>query len=376
MAEPARAGVDQHAVTWPVRQPEPSAAVPASKIFVDDLHLEEVVAGAERAALIVRPALSGVVGHLVGVGAGEAAAALRCARRPPVHRCLLGQQIAAPAEQAVERPGEPQCTTAAGADRHARIELVHDQGSSARAQSSAVSRQHEPHAAVDVVADAAGRDDAALVRDRSRRRRRCRSRSPSGCRASPGWRAGCRAAWRRWRAFLLQSLTRDRPARTGSGARRFARARAWRPRRGSRTCTGRCARRAWRPLDVEDDEAFPAAVARLERELVEGRRLPPPNITWRPGSKWLAGDAGAQGRSPRSRTSNWRAPAGAPRDVEQLVEPRRQQQVRRLPASARPRSVSRSSISRGSQTRGNARAACSNTSAGVVPQARCAMSAV
>ena len=55
----------------------PSArAAASSKIVVDDLDLEEVVAAAERAELVV-PALLGALGDRAWIGAGEAAAATR-----------------------------------------------------------------------------------------------------------------------------------------------------------------------------------------------------------------------------------------------------------------------------------------------------------
>ena len=64
---------------------------------IDDLHFQEVVAGAERAALL-RPAVEGVVGHAIGVGAVEAALGLGVVE-VAARRQAAAEQVARPLAQ-------------------------------------------------------------------------------------------------------------------------------------------------------------------------------------------------------------------------------------------------------------------------------------
>ena len=117
------------------------------------------------------------------------------------------------------------------ADGHAARDLVHERlarGRRARRRSSG--RREQPHAAVDVVADAAGRDDA-VGRLASRRRRRPGSRSPGGCRASPAPRSTMPGSVATFCELLERAVARrsasssSSSANTRAGTRMSARAR-------------------------------------------------------------------------------------------------------------------------------------------------------
>ena len=77
VAQAARAGVD-HDADHVLLQAHDAGRLLVEDV-IDDLHFEEVVAGAERAALL-RAALHGVVADRVGLGAVEPAVRPRCAR--------------------------------------------------------------------------------------------------------------------------------------------------------------------------------------------------------------------------------------------------------------------------------------------------------
>ena len=158
VAEAARAGVDQD------RDLALAQAEGLGDRRVDDplhrLHLDEVVARAHRAEL-ARAALLGALGHPLGLGAGE---------RPSgfgVAQVVLGadpvpgdQRPRALDEDAVERRAlEPDGAALPRPRRHRARDLMDEVGA-ALAQLRLLQRQRQQaHAAVDVVADAARRDD-------------------------------------------------------------------------------------------------------------------------------------------------------------------------------------------------------------------------
>ena len=164
VAEAARARVDHHH-HLAGRDPEGGGRL-AVEDLVDHLHLEEMVAGAQ-AADLRQAALQGLPADRVGVGA-------RAWRRPP--RCGRGPpRRPGRARPGTARPARPAGAARAGVSRSAprapvpwgtrRIELVQQllesRGDVVPAQAGA----HQPHAAVDVEADAARRDHALALVD-------------------------------------------------------------------------------------------------------------------------------------------------------------------------------------------------------------------
>ena len=127
---------------------------------VDDLDLEEVVARAERAALVVAPG-DGLVTDPVGVGAVEPAVRLgepQVALRPPallddVGRALLHQPLQL-------RLVEQVLAALADAGWDVAEELIDEWPDPGLGVLPVEFRPQEPDAAIDVVADSPGRDDA------------------------------------------------------------------------------------------------------------------------------------------------------------------------------------------------------------------------
>ena len=158
VAEPARAGVDHH------HDLAGADAEGARGLLVDDLvhdlDLEEVVARAETADLGA-PALQGAAAHGRRVRAGHHAALLRVREVvlggvPPLGE-ESGSLFGEPLQLALL---EPQRAVRPGALRHAPHQLVHQRLEPRPHVFDAEPRAHQPHAAVDVEADAARRDDA------------------------------------------------------------------------------------------------------------------------------------------------------------------------------------------------------------------------
>ena len=100
VAQPARAGVDHHADHVLAPGPSPAAALVVEHL-VDDLHLEEVVARAERAAL---------VGAALERPVADAVRARRRRRRPPASVCSRSRSVARPrSTQVARRPRAISC---------------------------------------------------------------------------------------------------------------------------------------------------------------------------------------------------------------------------------------------------------------------------
>ena len=146
-------------VTWPSLRPQARGGGRVVNVR-DALHLDEVVAGADRAEL-AGAALLGALRDRCRVGPGQAAArlgALEVVRRPDPS---LDERPRPLAQHAVEVGApEAQLPVLAHAGRHRARELV-DERLPAPVQLRLGERQREQaDAAVDVVADAAGGDDA------------------------------------------------------------------------------------------------------------------------------------------------------------------------------------------------------------------------
>ena len=163
------------------------------------LHLEVVVARAERAHLVALPVLRRV-GHLRGIGAGHRAVLLDARQVVRAAVALLDRPARAARQHRVHPGGvEPQRAGAAEARRDAREQRVGEPDFTASTSVGGQAGVQRAHAAGDVEAHAAGRHDAAVVRHRTRPRRRSGNRSPSARRASRTTPSRCPAASRRWR---------------------------------------------------------------------------------------------------------------------------------------------------------------------------------
>ena len=128
---------------------------------VDALQLDEVVARADRPELTGAP-LAGPLGDGGGVGARQAATRLGglqvVVRADAV---LIDERARALRQQPVERRGlEPQAAAPAGARRDPAGDLVHERLATVAELVGLQAEREQPHAAVDVVADPARRDDA------------------------------------------------------------------------------------------------------------------------------------------------------------------------------------------------------------------------
>ena len=132
--------------------------------LVDDLHFQKMVARAERAALVAA-AFEGPLADEIGLGVGQAAAGLGVfdvAGRGPAARDQIrrpfGQQTAQLLAAEQVRPAR------AHAGRNAAEEGVHQLVQPRLNVLVGEVGAHQPHAAVDVVADPARRNHAALGR--------------------------------------------------------------------------------------------------------------------------------------------------------------------------------------------------------------------
>ncbi len=162
VAEASRPRMDHHADAA-LRQAQHRSRLLVEHL-VDDLHLDEVVAAAQRAALVLA-SLVRTVGHAVGVGSLDAPAGLGGLEILGAPEALLDDPRGSVAEQRLhlapvklERPGS------ADAARDRGEQLV-DQ--LADPPLDVVCRQvgsHESHAAVDVVSHAPGADHPAGLR--------------------------------------------------------------------------------------------------------------------------------------------------------------------------------------------------------------------
>ena len=179
----------------------------------------------------MRPRSIALLRHRLGAGA--------CGIDPCSSMCSTSRSVARPRPRSQGTPRSTSCVSSRGVQlqrspvvralRDAPHQLVHSCSARGRTSSSLRPVTREPHATVDVEADAARRDRHRRRRA-SRRRRRWGSRSPSGCRASPGWPHDPRQ--RRDVRHLLQRLRVDTAFEGGPRERTRCRARASSPSGG------------------------------------------------------------------------------------------------------------------------------------------------
>jgi hypothetical protein len=140
---------------------------PAVEDAVDALELDEVVARAGRAQL-TSAALMRALGDRLGLGAGQAAARLGPLEVVRAGEAATDERTRAGTQHVIQLlRGEQDRAMPARAGRNRARELVHERLSTRTELLGRQRQREQPHAAVDVVADAARRDDP--VRQSGRR---------------------------------------------------------------------------------------------------------------------------------------------------------------------------------------------------------------
>jgi hypothetical protein len=161
VAEPARAAVDHHGDL--IFEQSESRGDPLVEDFRDVLELGEMIARSQRAELRLS-ALAGAIRHQIGIGAGDAAALLdrvEILRTPEPLRHGPRRASFEHAAQILARHAEI-LAMRADTGRHVAVHLRHDRVEVRRDLLAHERRPQQPHAAIDVVADAARRHHAVV----------------------------------------------------------------------------------------------------------------------------------------------------------------------------------------------------------------------